>query len=96
MYKTLVYFEDLTDKSRPYNAGDTFPREGLQVTEERYKELSTAANRRGIPLIELVPDEKPETEELKTEEPKIEESKAEEPETEKAETGTPKRRKRKE
>ena len=91
MYKTLVYFEDLTDKSRPYNAGDTFPREGVQVTEERYKELSTAANRRGIPLIELVPDEKPETEE-----PKIEESKAEEPETEKAETGTPKRRKRKE
>ena len=54
MYKTIVYFEDLNDNSHPYNVGDEFPRKGFNVTEERFKELSTAENKRGIPLIEKV------------------------------------------
>lgn len=54
MYKTIVYFEDLQDKSRPYNVGDEFPRKGLEVSEERLEELSTAKNRRGTPLIQKI------------------------------------------
>lgn len=52
MYKVIVYFEDLQDEGHPYNVGDAFPRKGLKVGEERIKELSTAENRRGKPLIE--------------------------------------------
>ena len=54
MYKTLVYFEDLQDNNYPYHPGDEFPRKGMEVSEERLKELSSQANRRGIVLIEEV------------------------------------------
>lgn len=54
MYKTIVYFEDLNDNSYPYNVGDSFPREGFEVSEERLNELSSSNNRRGMPLIEKV------------------------------------------
>ena len=59
MYKVIEYFEDLQDKSRPYNAGDTFPRKGLKVSEERIAELAGDTNRRGKPLIKFVEDKKP-------------------------------------
>ena len=29
MYKVIKYFTDLQDNEHPYNAGDTFPRDGL-------------------------------------------------------------------
>ena len=54
MYKVLLYFEDLQDNRHPYFTGDTFPREGLEVSEERLKELASSENKRGIPLIEAV------------------------------------------
>lgn len=54
MYKTLIYFEDLQDESHAYNPGDEFPREGLEVSEERLEELSTDKNRRKKPLIKKV------------------------------------------
>lgn len=54
MYKTIVYFEDLQDGSRPYHPGDIFPREGLKVTKKRFAELAGTKNRRGIALIEKV------------------------------------------
>lgn len=53
MYKVLVYFQDLQDKNHEYNVGDTFPREGLEVSEERFEELAGTENKRGIPLIEF-------------------------------------------
>ena len=56
MYKTKVYFEDLQDNRHPYNPGDTFPRNGFEVTKERLEELSTNKNIRGIPLITLTDD----------------------------------------
>lgn len=60
MYKTIVFFTDLQDGNHPYKLGDTFPREGLTVSKERLEELSTSANKQGIPLIERVePIEKP-------------------------------------
>ncbi|MBQ7563912.1 MAG: hypothetical protein IJT16_07980 [Lachnospiraceae bacterium] len=60
MFRTIVHFTDMQDEDRPYYEGDPYPREGLEVSEERFKELSTSANRRGIPLIEKVQEEVPE------------------------------------
>lgn len=62
MYKTIVYFEDLKDGSRPYNPGDVFPRKGLKVSKKRLEELSTTKNRRGIALIREVEDPAPDKE----------------------------------
>ena len=70
MYKVISFFEDLKDSNHPYNVGDVFPRVGLKVSEERLKELSTNANRRGIPLIEKAEEPKEEPEEKPKEEPK--------------------------
>lgn len=54
MYRVTKYFTDLQDNGFAYNEGDTFPRDGVTVTADRIKELSTSANRRGIALIEEV------------------------------------------
>ncbi len=54
MYRTIVYFTDLTDNDYAYKVGDIFPHNGLEVSEERITELSTNKNKRGIPLIEKV------------------------------------------
>lgn len=50
-YKVIKYFTDLQDNNHAYHAGDEFPREGLEVSEERIKELSTKKNRRKTALI---------------------------------------------
>ena len=63
MYKVIEYFTDLHDQDHPYNVGDTFPRKGITVTDERLKELAGSSNRRGIPLIEFVGDEQKPAEE---------------------------------
>lgn len=63
MYKVIKLFADLQDKNHVYTKGDTFPREGLEVTEERIKELAGSNNKQGTPLIKLVeelPAENPE------------------------------------
>ena len=54
MYKAIAYFEDLQDNSHPYNVGDVYPREGLEVTDERIKELASEDNLRGEKLIRKV------------------------------------------
>ena len=54
MYKVIEKFIDLQDDNYLYQIGDTFPREGLEVSEERLAELSSEANKRGIPLIRKV------------------------------------------
>lgn len=51
MYKVVKYFEDLQDNRHPYNEGDTYPRKGLNVSEERIAELASDKNRRGVSLI---------------------------------------------
>lgn len=53
-YRVIKHFCDLTDDGYVYREGDTFPREGLTVSDERAEELSTSANRRGTPLIERI------------------------------------------
>lgn len=52
MYKVIAYFTDLQDNGRVYRAGDTFPRRGLAVTDERIAELSSDKNKRGKALIQ--------------------------------------------
>lgn len=67
MYKVLAYFTDLQDNNHKYNEGDTFPRCGLSVSEQRLQELSTTNNRRNIKLIELVEEQKEQPKYTKTE-----------------------------
>lgn len=62
MYKCIVFFSDLHDKSFEYRPGDVFPRSGLKVSKERIEELLSTNNRRGKPLIEKV--EETETEKV--------------------------------
>lgn len=56
-YKVIHYFTDLQDFNHPYNVGDVFPRIGMNVTEDRLKELSSNKNKQGKPLIEKIDDE---------------------------------------
>ena len=58
MYRVISDFADLQDNKRFYVAGDVFPRNGLKVSNDRLKELSTKNNLMGEPLIEYVPDPK--------------------------------------
>lgn len=51
MYRVVKYFIDLQDKNHEYHEGDIFPREGLEVTEQRIAELASDKNRRHEPLI---------------------------------------------
>lgn len=80
MYKVIKYFTDLQDNSHAYHVGDSFPHNGMEVSEERLKELSTTKNKRGIPLIEKVedfpmnpPEEVPEEKTEEVSETKVEE-----------------------
>lgn len=54
MYKVVEFFHDLQDSGHAYNPGDTFPRDGVKVSDERIAELAGYANRRGMKLIEKV------------------------------------------
>ena len=53
-YNVIKRFADLTDNNHPYEVGDTFPRPGLTVSEERIAELSGPDNKQGAPLIRAV------------------------------------------
>ena len=57
MYKVIEFFTDLHDNDHPYEVGDPFPREGVEVTDERIKELCGSDNKRHMPLIEEVVEE---------------------------------------
>lgn len=58
MYKVIEFFTDLQDFSHPYHPGDTFPRDGLNVSDKRLKELSSKDNIQKKALIKYVPDGK--------------------------------------
>lgn len=53
-YRVIRGFSDAQDNRFKYSAGDTFPRVGLTVSDERIAELSGSNNRQGVPLIEKV------------------------------------------
>lgn len=56
-YEVIRYFEDLQDNNHPYNVGDTFPHDGLEVSEERLKELSSSNNKQHTPLIRKIAEQ---------------------------------------
>ncbi|MBQ8054484.1 MAG: hypothetical protein IJ198_11875 [Lachnospiraceae bacterium] len=74
-YRVIEGFYDLQDPEGKsfhlYNKGDIYPREGLEPTEERIKELSGKGNQRKQPLIEEIPED---TEEAVPEAPEKEEA----------------------
>lgn len=53
-YRVIKSFSDAQDNKHKYNAGDSFPRVGLTVSDERIAELSGPDNRQGVPLIEKI------------------------------------------
>ena len=57
MYKVIKLFADLKDGGHIYNPGDVYPRRDVEVSAERIEELSGSENKRGEPLIELIPEE---------------------------------------
>lgn len=57
-YKVIHYFTDLQDFNHPYKVGDTFPRLGLKVSNERLEELASSKNKQGKPLVEKVEEVK--------------------------------------
>ena len=71
----------MQDNSYQYKAGDTFPRTGLEVAIDRIKELLSADNKLGEPVIEEIKQAKAE--------PKVE------PKVEPEEEPKPKKRGRK-
>ena len=50
-YKVIKLFTDLKDGGHRYNVGDPYPREGVEVSDERIAELSGSNNRQKTPLI---------------------------------------------
>ena len=57
MYKVINFFTDLQDFNHPYKVGDVFPRQGMNVSEERLKELAGSRNKQGKPLIAKIEEE---------------------------------------
>ena len=50
-YKAIVEFYDSQDGNTLYKVGDTYPREGAEVSAERIASLSSCDNLCRIPLI---------------------------------------------
>ena len=67
MYKVIKQFHDLQDATKTknvdvyhkYKVGDEYPRKGVNVSEERLKELASKDNKQGVPLIKEVKEEMP-------------------------------------
>ena len=54
MYKVVEFFHDLQDGGHAYHPGDTFPRDGVEVSGDRIEALSSTNNARKVKLIEKV------------------------------------------
>lgn len=65
MYEVIHFFTDLQDFEHPYSVGDKFPRDGMQVSNDRLNELSGSNNRQKKPLIKKISEPKFEEEEKK-------------------------------
>lgn len=57
MYEVIHFFTDLQDNEFPYNPGDIFPRDGMEVSEGRLAELSGNNNKQHKPLIKKIETE---------------------------------------
>ena len=54
MFIVINAFLDLQDAKYLYDVGDAYPREGLEPSEERIKELLGSDNLQGQPMIKAV------------------------------------------
>lgn len=63
-YKALVEFADLEDNNRVYKKGESYPRKGLTVSEERLDLLSSKKNAQKKALIEDVTLDKKKAEQV--------------------------------
>lgn len=74
MFIVVNAFLDLKDNEHLYEVGDAYPRDGIEPSEERIKELLGSDNLQGQPMIKAVKtvpvDVKDEPSEDATEEPK--------------------------
>lgn len=66
MYKVIKHFTDMQDNNFAYNVGDEFPRKNFSVLPSRIRELATDKNRRGVPLIEEIPEVEEKTKKKKS------------------------------
>lgn len=56
MYEVIKYFTDLEDDNFAYHVGDTYPREGKEVTMERINALLSGNNKRNAKfIVEQIP-----------------------------------------
>ena len=62
-YVVIEHFCDMGDNGRSYNVGDSYPRKGFAVADNRLKALAGTENALCRPLIKLVESEKVKTEE---------------------------------
>ena len=91
MFIVINAFLDLQDAEHLYEVGDAYPREGLEPSEERIKELLGSDNLQGQPMIKAVktvpadkePEEVAEVAESELSKEEVEES-SDIPETEEA------------
>ena len=67
MYKVIKSFYDLQDNNYAYCVGDAFPRNGVEVGDERIAELASDKNLQGAPLIEEVAEKPKRTRKKKDE-----------------------------
>jgi hypothetical protein len=79
-YEVVYRFKDLQDNNYIYKVGEIYPREGLEPTKKRIKELSTEKNKIGKVLIRKIEEETEETENPENDEEITEELKEEETE----------------
>lgn len=54
MFIVINAFLDLKDNEHLYEVGDAYPREGIEPSEERIKELLGSDNLQGQPMIKAV------------------------------------------
>lgn len=47
MHRVIRFFTDLHDGNHPYNVGDPFPRDGIEVTEKDSQSLQVLITNRG-------------------------------------------------
>lgn len=82
-YKVIISFKDLEDNGHIYiKDKDIYPREGLEPTKKRIKELASAKNKIGKILIEKIEENTEEVEENAEEAEKNEEEVVEKETTE--------------
>jgi hypothetical protein len=55
-YKVIASFTDLEDNKRLYEVGQSYPREGLEPSEDRFTALSSRNNIGKKPFIKFVED----------------------------------------